>query len=116
MQTLTQFTGISINHYARVDFTHVSALVNAVGGIDVTVPTATTDYGYSFPQGVNHLTGVTAVYYARDPLLTSQDRLERQENLFRTLITTVARRPPLHPPRHDGSRTQRGHQHAGRGQ
>ena len=90
VQTLTQFTGISINHYARVDFTHVSALVNAVGGIDVTVPTATTDYGYSFPQGVNHLTGVTAVYYARDPLLTSQDRLERQENLFRTLITTVA--------------------------
>ena len=43
-----------------------------------------------FPQGVNHLTGVTAVNYARDPFITPQDRLERQESLFRTLLTTIA--------------------------
>jgi LCP family protein required for cell wall assembly len=90
VQTLTQATGISINHYARVDFAHISGLVNAVGGVDVTVPTATAGDGFSFRQGVNHLTGVTAVYYARDPSLTGQNRLERQENLFRTLITTIA--------------------------
>jgi LCP family protein required for cell wall assembly len=90
VQTLTQATGISINHYARVDFTHITGLVDAVGGVDVTVPTATTGSGYSFPQGVNHLTGITAVNYARDPYISAQDRLERQENLFRTLITTIA--------------------------
>ena len=100
VQTLTQATGISINHYARVDFAHISGLVDAVGGVNVTVPAATTapgaaagtavGAGYSFPQGVNHLTGVTAVNYARDPFITPQDRLERQENLFRTLITTIA--------------------------
>jgi LCP family protein required for cell wall assembly len=90
VQTLTQSTGISINHYARLDFAHISALVDAVGGIDVTVPTATNGFGYSFVQGINHLTGVTAIYYARDPSLSAQDRLERQENLVRTLITTIA--------------------------
>jgi len=89
VQTITQFTGLPINHYARLDFAHISALVNAVGGIDVTVPTATNGYGYNFVQGVNHLTGVTAIYYARDPSLTGRNRLERQENLFRTLMTTV---------------------------
>jgi LCP family protein required for cell wall assembly len=90
VQTLTQSTGISINHYARVDFAHITALVDAVGGVDVTLPAATAGAGYSFPQGVNHLTGVTAVNYARDPFITAQDRLERQENLFRILITTIA--------------------------
>jgi LCP family protein required for cell wall assembly len=90
VQTLTQATGIRINHYARIDFTHLGALVDAVGGIDVTVPTATKGFGYGFAQGANHLTGVTAIYYARDPSLTSQDRLERQENLVRTLVTTMA--------------------------
>jgi len=90
VQTLTQFTGLPIDHYARLDFNHISTLVDAVGGIDVTVPTATKGFGYSFVQGVNHLTGVTAVYYARDPSLSSRDRLERQENLVRTLITTIA--------------------------
>jgi LCP family protein required for cell wall assembly len=90
VQALTQATGISINHYARIDFAHISALVDAVGGINVTVPTATTGFGYGFVQGANHLTGVTAIYYARDPSLTNGDRLERQENLVRTLITTIA--------------------------
>src|ERR1700722_3868972 len=100
VQTLTQATGISINHYARVDFAHISGLVDAVGGVNVTVPAATTATGgaagtaavaaYSFPQGVNHLTGVTAVNYARDPFITPQDRLGRQESLFRTLLTTIA--------------------------
>jgi LCP family protein required for cell wall assembly len=90
VQTLTQFTKIPINHYARIDFAHISALVDAVGGVDVTVPTATTGSGYSFAKGVNHLTGVTAIYYARDPSLSNQDRLERQENLVRTLMTTIA--------------------------
>ena len=90
VQTITQFTGIPINHYARLDFNHISSLVNAVGGIDVTVPKATKGYGYTFVKGVNHLTGVTAIYYGRDPSVSSQNRLLRQENLVRTVITKIA--------------------------
>ena len=90
VQTITQFTGIPINHYARLDFNHISSLVNAVGGIDVTVPAATKGFGYTFVKGVNHLTGVTSIYYGRDPAISSQDRLLRQENLVRTVITKIA--------------------------
>jgi LCP family protein required for cell wall assembly len=90
VQTVTQFTGIPINHYARLDFTHISSLINAVGGIDVTLPAATKGFGYTFKKGVNHLTGVTAIYYGRDPSISSRDRLLRQVNLFRTVITKIA--------------------------
>jgi LCP family protein required for cell wall assembly len=90
VQTITQFTGISINHYAQLDFDHIASLVDAVGGVNVTVPHATRGTGYSFVKGVNHLTGVTAIYYGRDPSISSQDRLLRQENLLRTVISTIA--------------------------
>ena len=90
MQTITQFTGIPINHYARLDFSHIAGLVNAIGGIDVTVPAATKGFGYKFVKGVNHLTGVTAIYYGRDPAISAQDRLLRQENLVRAVMTKIA--------------------------
>ncbi len=90
VQTVTQFTGIPINHYARLDFSHIASLVDAIGGIDVTVPAATKGFGYKFVKGVNHLTGVTAVYYGRDPSISAQDRLLRQENLVRTVMTKIA--------------------------
>ncbi len=89
VQTVTQFTGIPINHYARLDFSHIASLVDAIGGIEVTVPAATTGFGYKFVKGVNHLTGVTAIYYGRDPSISAQDRLLRQENLVRTVMTKI---------------------------
>jgi len=89
VETIARLTGDPINHYARVDFTHVSALVDAVGGVDVTIPKTTTSFGQTFPAGVNHLTGVTAVYYARDPSLSDQDRTLRQEVLVRNVLAKI---------------------------
>jgi polyisoprenyl-teichoic acid--peptidoglycan teichoic acid transferase len=90
VQTVTQLTGDPINHYARIDFSHISALVNAIGGVTVTVPTATESFGYQLTAGTNNLTGVTAIYYARDPALSDQNRLLRQENLVRAIFTKIA--------------------------
>ncbi len=90
MQTVTQVTRIPINHYARLDFNHIDSLVNAIGGIDITLPAATDGFGYHFVKGVNHLNGLTAIYYARDPSVNSQDRLLRQANLFRAVMTKIA--------------------------
>ncbi len=90
VKTITQFTGIPINHYAQLDFNHIAGLVNAIGGIDVTVPAATKGFGYTFVKGVNHLTGVTAIYYGRDPTIKGQDRVLRQENLMRAVMTKIA--------------------------
>ena len=90
VQTVKQLTGVPINHYARIDFTHVSSLVNAIGGVDVTLPDTSTSFGHTFFAGVNHLTGVTAIYYARDPSLSDARRLLRQENFIRAVLTKIA--------------------------
>ncbi len=89
VETIRDLTGDPINHYARVDFTHIAALVDAVGGVDVTIPKASTSFGQTFPAGVNHLTGVTAIYYARDPSLSDEGRTLRQEVLVRSVLAKI---------------------------
>ena len=90
VQTISQVTGVPINHYARIDFSHITSLVNAIGGVDVTIPQASKSFGYTFKTGVNHLTGVTAIYYAREPSLSDQDRTLRQANFVRVILTKIA--------------------------
>jgi len=90
VQTVTQVTGVPINHYARIDFSHVAGLVNAIGGVDVTIPTASTSFGHTFNAGVNHLNGVTAIYYAREPSLGDLARTLRQENFVRAVLNKIA--------------------------
>ncbi len=90
VQTVGQFTGVPINHYARIDFSHVASLVNAIGGVDVTIPKASTSFGHTFKAGVNHLTGVTAIYYAREPSLGDLARTLRQENFVRAVLNKIA--------------------------
>jgi LCP family protein required for cell wall assembly len=90
VQTVSQVTGVAINHYAQVDFNHITSFVNAIGGVDVTIPRATSSFGHTFKSGVNHLTGITAIYYAREPSLNDQNRALRQANFIRALLTKVA--------------------------
>jgi LCP family protein required for cell wall assembly len=90
VQTIEHVTGLSINHYARIDFSEVSGLVNAIGGVDVTVPVANSSDGYQFVQGVNQLNGTTVIYYAHDTEITAQDRLLRQEILVRAILSKIA--------------------------
>jgi len=89
VRTVHQLTGVPINHFARVDFNRLVNLANAVGGVDVTIPKTFTAYGHKFPAGVNHLSGVTAVYYARDPAISEQTRVLRQQNLLRAAINKI---------------------------
>ncbi|MGH3186216.1 MAG: LCP family protein [Streptosporangiaceae bacterium] len=90
VKTVTQLTGIPINHYAQIDFSHITNLINAVGGLDVDVPAPSQGNGYNFVKGVNYLNGTSAIYYARDPKISELDRLLRQENLVRLLLAKIA--------------------------
>jgi LCP family protein required for cell wall assembly len=89
VETITKLTGVPINHYARIDFNHVAGLLNAIGGVQVTIPKATSAFGQTFHAGVNQLTGVTAVYYARDPSLSQVARTLRQEVLVRDTLAKI---------------------------
>jgi LCP family protein required for cell wall assembly len=89
VRTVHQLTGVPIDHYARIDFSHLADLVKAVGTVNVTVSKPFTAFGHKFTKGVNHLTGVTAVYYARDPSISEQNRVLRQQNLLRAAINQL---------------------------
>jgi LCP family protein required for cell wall assembly len=89
VETITKLTGVPVNHYARIDFNHVAALLDAIGGVQVAIPKTTKAFGQTFHAGVNQLTGVTAVYYARDPSLTDEGRTLRQEVLVRDVLAKI---------------------------
>jgi polyisoprenyl-teichoic acid--peptidoglycan teichoic acid transferase len=89
VETITRVTGLPVNHYARIDFNHVASLMNTIGGVDITIPKTTKAFGQTFHAGVNHLTGVTAVYYAREPSLSDESRTLRQEVLVRAVLAKI---------------------------
>lgn len=90
VQTIEQDTGVPINHYARIDLQHIANLVNVEGGVNVTLPAPATSFGHTFTAGVNHLNGLTAIYYARQPSLTDQGRELRQVSLVRAVLRKTA--------------------------
>lgn len=90
VKTVEQVTYVPINHYARVKFAQVANLVNAVGGVNVTLPQKSVSNGYTFHAGVNHLNGITAVYYVHAPSLTAAGRGLRQQSLIRAILDKMA--------------------------
>jgi LCP family protein required for cell wall assembly len=89
--TVQSLTGVPINHYARIDFNHTAAVVNALGGVTVVLPDTTTAFGHVLKVGVNQLNGVTAVAYVRQTTpLSEQERVLRQQNLMRAMLTKMA--------------------------
>jgi LCP family protein required for cell wall assembly len=98
VQTVQSLTRVPINHYARIDFTHAAAVINALGGVTVTVPQTTTASGHVFRAGANQLNGTTAVDYTRQSSLTEQQRVLRQQNLMRAMLTKMARQHLLTNP------------------
>jgi LCP family protein required for cell wall assembly len=89
VQTVENLTHVQINHYARIDFTHVDRTVAALGGVNVTLPDATSSFGHVFHVGVNHLNGIEALAYARQPSLSQEGRVLRQQSLMRAVIRKI---------------------------
>ena len=98
VQTVEQLTDVPINHYAQVNLTRVNNVINAVGGVNVTLPETTKAFGHTFPAGVNHLDGRTAIYYARQTSLTEEGRVLRQQSLFRAVAARLANAHLLNNP------------------
>lgn len=91
VETVELLTSVRIDHVAIVDWAGFAALVDAVGGIDVTVPETVTDSarGITWQAGEHRLDGRAALDYvgqryglARGDL----DRVARQQVVLRTLM------------------------------
>ena len=100
VQTIENLTHVQINHYARIDFNHVANVVNVMGGVDVTLPDVTDSFGHYFHLGVNHLDGITALDYAREPNISEEARVLRQQSLIRAVIRKLYLKHLLSNPLH----------------
>ena len=101
VKTVEQLTHVQIDHYARIEFTGVSNLINVIGGVNVTLPkeTVSTDIvthrnktatkKYTFHAGLNHLNGVTAVYYVRNSSISLDSRVQQQQDLLRAILDRI---------------------------
>ena len=87
--------GIPIDYYAQIDIAGFSALIDAVGGVDVTIETPLDDPGYQFSPteigfhldpGTHHLDGKYATAFARSRHGSSDyDRAARQQKVLLAL-------------------------------
>jgi LCP family protein required for cell wall assembly len=94
VETVEAFTGIHIDHLAMIDWAGFVELVDAVGGIDVTVPATVTDSarGVTWRAGEHHLKGEEALLYVgqRYGLPNGDlDRARRQQVVLRSLMGTA---------------------------
>ncbi|MFL6240011.1 MAG: LCP family protein [Actinomycetes bacterium] len=92
IETIQNATGVTINHYVEINVLGLASVVDALGGVDVCVPTAVNDWrsGLTLSAGNHHVGGVTAVAYARDRhgLTGGSDlgRIKRQQALLGSLF------------------------------
>ena len=100
--TLRYNFGIPVHHYAKVEMTGFSRIVDTVGGVDVNVTCSYRDWRlkspsldpereqnwhlYTVPTGVRHMDGDLALWYARSRKLSSDfDRGRRQQEVLRAI-------------------------------
>jgi len=88
--------GVDMHHAVKVDFTAFEDVVDAIGGMDVTVPETIHDTEFPGPNytyqtfhidaGLQHLDGATALKYARTRSTTSDfDRSKRQQQILKAV-------------------------------
>ena len=82
--SVEQLTGIDINYYVKVNYTTVTKLVDAIGGIDVNSDFTFVTHGmgvyYEFYKGPNHLDGSRALAFARERKSFGDGDFQRNKN------------------------------------
>lgn len=110
IKTVTEYTGLPINHVIVVDFAQFKELIDALGGIDINVPKpifsdafdcpfsaskCATWQGYRFAKGVQHMDGRHALTYSRirvnrlDSSETDFTRGARQQQVVQAVLSKI---------------------------
>ncbi|MEP6696469.1 MAG: LCP family protein [Pseudonocardiales bacterium] len=90
-KTVEQFTGEQVDHVVVISFQGLENVVDALGGVDVTVDHTTydTETHRTFKKGVNHLNGEQALFYVRQRHGLDGgdlDRIKRQHQFLAALL------------------------------
>lgn len=94
MATLENLLGVSIDYYARVNFTSLVTIVDALGGITVDNPEAFTSYHTHqyFPTGPINMDGETALEFTRERYSLSggdRARVMNQQRVLTAILNKV---------------------------
>ncbi|TNC20088.1 LytR family transcriptional regulator [Amycolatopsis alkalitolerans] len=94
IQTVEQFTGLTINHYAAVNLVGFYDISEAIGGVQVCLKHATRDSysGADFPAGVQTIQGRSALAFVRQRHGLPNgdlDRIKRQQVFMAAMAKTV---------------------------
>ena len=92
VRTVGQDTGLTINDYIEVNFLGFVKMIDALGGVNVCLPFAVDDRysGLRMSAGLHHVSGITALEYARDRhsfAASDLARLQDQQRLISSALT-----------------------------
>jgi LCP family protein required for cell wall assembly len=94
--------GLTIDHYAMMNFWGFQDLINQLGGIDVYCAMGLHDSragypnGYGVAAGWNHMDGATALWYVRSRYTSSDfDRVRRQQEVLLGISQTLLNKNAL---------------------
>ena len=92
VQTVEANTGLTINDFVQVNFLGFVKVIDALGGVNICLPFAVDDpySGLHLSQGLHHVSGITALEYARDrhSFATSDlARIQDQQRLLSSMLT-----------------------------
>jgi polyisoprenyl-teichoic acid--peptidoglycan teichoic acid transferase len=112
VSTVSQFTGLPVNHVVIVDFGAFKTLIDGIGGIDVDVPAPILSNrfdcpyksqqrceqwpGWRFRKGVQHMSGQRALIYSRirenrlNPADSDITRALRQQQVMQQTLSKLA--------------------------
>jgi LCP family protein required for cell wall assembly len=94
VKTVEQATGLTVNNYVEVNFLAFVRVIDALGGVNVCLPTALNDplSGVHLSAGFHHLDGINALKYARDRHsfpLEDLTRIQDQQSLVATEMSKL---------------------------
>lgn len=87
--TLENLYDIEIDYYVKVNFTSVTTIVNALGGVEVYSEysfQSTFDSDLYFTEGMNSMTGQQALYFSRERYAFSDGDNQRGKNQQQVII------------------------------
>ncbi len=96
IETVSEFTGLPISHYMEIDFNGFKEMVDALGGVQVTVPEKIVDpkagnydpTAYTIHPGPQTLNGAQALTFVRSRNFPEGDlrRIENQQIFIKALV------------------------------
>ena len=105
-KTIGDYIGLKIDYWMGVDFTAFKKVVDAVGGVDINVPTVLDDpeyptdegFGYQhihFNPGVQHMDGTHALIYVRERHADNDFGRSRRQQQLLTVIKEKVQKPSV---------------------